>query len=216
MTDMLIHPEVNVVPRNSYVADAPIDFETWIRLSEDLNTELVSGVMVDRMSAQLPHEWIFVWLLTLLRNYVGKRGAGVVLGSRTAVRISDFNGRLPDILFVRAGNAEIIRKEAIYGAPDLVIEIVSPNDRPSDLIPLETDYRTLGVREIVFVDPQRKRVRVVRQSNEGEYADEFISSGRLALNTVPGFWVELDWLFGEQRPSELDVALELLNNPATN
>ena len=104
MTDLLIHPEVNVVPRNAYVADCPIDFDTWLEMSLDLDTELINGVMVDRMSAQLPHEWIFTWLLTLLRNYVGKRKLGVVLGSRTAVKISDFGGRLPDILFIRTEN----------------------------------------------------------------------------------------------------------------
>ena len=61
MTDMLIPPEVNVVPRNDYVPEGPIDFETWIFLSQDLDTDLIS-------SGQLPFRtvpgfWIEVeWL----------------------------------------------------------------------------------------------------------------------------------------------------------
>jgi len=35
-------------------------------------------------------------------------------------------------------------------APDLVIELISPNDRPSDIVVLEMDYRAIGVTEIVF------------------------------------------------------------------
>jgi Uma2 family endonuclease len=164
---------------------------------------------VDRMAAQIPHEWIYMWLATLLRNFVGKRGLGVVLGSRAAVKISDHGGRLPDILFVRAENAGIIRKSAIYGAPDLVIEIVSPNDRPSDLAPLEADYRALGVEEIVFIDPQKKRVRLVQRSPAG-YDDRFLTEGRIDLRTVPGFRLEVEWLFADELPNELDLALQML------
>lgn len=213
MTDLLIRPDVTNDPRKVHVADGPIDFQTWISLTLDCaqayDTELISGVMVDKMSAQLPHEWIFAWVFRLLSNYVEKSELGTVLGSRTAVKISDFDGRLPDILFVRAENAAILHKDAIYGAPDLVIEIVSPNDRPSDLIPLETDYRTLGVQEILFIDPQKERVRVV-QKTDGGYSESFLYTGRLELRTVPGFWLEVDWLFTADRPKALDVALELL------
>lgn len=200
MTNLLIRPDPN---------DGPIDFETWICLSHEYDTELIDGVMVDRMSAQLPHEWIFAWLLTLLRIYVGEAKIGVVLGSRTAVKINDFNGRLPDILFVRTDNIEILHRDAIYGVPDLVMEIVSANDRPSDLVPLESDYRTLGVKEIIFIDPQKKRIRIVEKSEDG-YEITTITAGRLSLRAIPGFWIELDWLFGEERPNEMGVALQLL------
>ena len=212
MMETLIHPEGDSVPRNAYVAEGPIDFGTWLCLSQDRDTELIDGVMVDRMSAQLPHEWIFTWLITLMRVFVRTRGLGVVLGSRTAVQISEFGGRLPNILFVRAENAGILHKDAIRGVPDLVIEIVSANDRPSDLVPLEADYRGLGVPEIIFIDPQKKRVRVVQKTDDG-YDDAFVTSGRLPFRAIPGFWIEVEWLFAQEQPNELDVALQLLNQP---
>jgi len=136
-----------------------------------------------------------------------------VVCSRTAVKIGNQYGRLPDILFVRAENTGIIHKEAIYGVPDLVIEIVSINDRPSDIIPLETDYRSLGVPEIVFIDPQKRRVRLVHKTDTG-YDDEYLPAGRLELSAVPGFWIEVEWLFEDGRPNELDVALQLLQEAA--
>ncbi len=214
MTDLLIHSETNVTPRYTHFADRPIDFETWVSLSDNLDTELIKGVMVDRMAAHYPHEWIFMWLASILSQYTGKRGLGVVLGSRTAVKIDRYDGRLPDILFVRAENAAIIHKDAIYGAPDVVVEIVSPNDYRSDLISLETDYSAIEVPEIVFIDPQRKSVRLVRRTEIGEYAETVLTTGPLELRGVPGFQLQVEWLFADNPPAAFDVTARLLGEPA--
>jgi Uma2 family endonuclease len=209
MTDLLTHPESIERPRTAHVADDPIDFQTWLSVGERLDTELINGVMLEKTAAQYPHELIFMWLASILRQFTGKRGLGTVLGSRTAVKISNHDGRLPDILFVRAENTAIIHQDAIYGAPDLVIEIVSPNDRPSDLIALETDYRILGIPEIVFVDPQKKQVRQVRE-REGTYEVGVSAEGILEFLSVPGFWIEIRWLFSGTPPVEYDVTSQLL------
>ncbi len=210
MTDLLIQSEENRSPRNAHVANRPIDFETWLSIAHDLDTELIKGVMVDRMAAHYPHEWIFAWLFALLRNYTRSLNRGIVLGSRTAVKIDRYGGRLPDILFVRADNSAIVRREAIYGAPDLVIEIVSPNDSRSEQIALETDYCSIGVSEIVFIDPQKKRVRLVRKNESDEYDDVTLTSGMLEFRTITGFHVEIEWIFAETQPNEFDVAAKLI------
>jgi Uma2 family endonuclease len=209
MTDLFIRPVSDSPRRNIYAADSPIDFAAWLTIAENLNTELIHGVMVDRMAAHYPHEAIFAWLFALLRSYTRHFGLGVVLGSRTAVKIDEFDGRLPDLLFVRAENIGIIRNDAIYGIPDLVIEIVSPNDRPSDLIPLETDYRILGVPKIVFINPQKQHVRVVTKGETG-YDDRILAEGRLEFASIPGFWIEVGWLFADTQPDELATVLQLV------
>ena len=210
MTDLLIHPESSVEPRNFHVADRPIDFDSWLSLTRDLDTELIKGVMVDRMAAQYPHEWIYMWFASILRTYTRNRKLGVVLGSRTAVKIDRNDGRLPDILFVHNSNIAIIHKDAIYGAPDIVIEIVSPNDTHAHLISLETDYCAIGVPEIAFIDLQKKHVRLVQKSESGEYAVTMLTSGRLRFRSVPGFWVEVDWIFAEAQPDEHEVTSRMI------
>ena len=129
---------------------------------------------------------------------------GRVLGSRTAVRITEYDGRLPDILFVRADNLSIIRKDAVYGTPDMVIEIVSENDRPSDLLPLEADYCTIGVPEIVFIDPRKKRVRHLVKAGD-DHDEAFLTTGSLCLATIPGFVVEVAWLFDDEKPNPYET-----------
>src|SRR5580692_10077505 len=153
-------PDERTEPR-IYVADDPVDFAEWIRISQEFDSELIRGVVVERMVAYYPHESIFTWLLTVLYGYVTHRHLGKVLGSRTAVKITLNDGRLPDILFVSAENERTIQDDAIYGSPDLVIEIVSPNDSARYQMHLETDYRSIGVSEIVFIDPKKRRVKYV-------------------------------------------------------
>jgi Uma2 family endonuclease len=145
----------------------------------------------------------------LLNGYVRQHGLGTVLGSRTPVEIDAFGGRLPDLLFVRVDREHIIQDRAIYGAPDLVIEILSPNDCPSDVLALETDYRNIGVAEIVFVDPPKSRLLVLRR-RENDYALETLTSGAFHSETVPGFRFQIEQLFQDPLPNEFDLLQALL------
>jgi Uma2 family endonuclease len=162
------------------------------------------------MAAQIEHEKLFAWLDRVVGTYVSHRKLGIVLGSRTAVEISTYGGRLPDLLFVRSDRLEIVRDRAVYGAPDLVIEIVSPNDRPSELIALETEYRGLGVPEIIFLDLQRQRVRVLRRQHTGEYDEEVRTEGSLRLEGIEGIELPLTALLQEPRPDEFATVSALL------
>jgi len=195
--------------RRSNFPSPPVDFDAWIKLSEEIDSELVRGEVIERMSAQYPHEWIFAWLFTVLGGYVSHLELGKVLGSRSAVKISNYDGRLPDILFVSAESDRIIRKEAIYGAPDVVIEIVSGNDRPGYLKRLALDYQTVGVGEIAFVDPVKKVVRYHKKGADG-YSTEVISTGPLGFTAIPGFRIEVGWLFADKRPDPFTVTKQLI------
>jgi Uma2 family endonuclease len=179
--------------------------------NEDDEVELIDGVVVQRMAAQLEHERLQVWLLWLLNGYVHAKGLGMVLGSRTAVQITEYRGRLPDILFVRADRQDIVQEKGIYGAPDLVVEILSPHDRPADIIALEADYRSIGVSEIWLMDQKRKRVRTLRKRERG-YKEEVLTRGVLRSEVVRGFWLQVKWLFAKPLPLELNILQELLSS----
>ncbi len=198
-----------------WVPPRPVTFDEFLELfGEDDDVELVDGVPVEKMAAQLDHERLFVWLLRLLGGYVEGRDLGEVLGSRTAVEITGFRGRLPDLLFVRKDRLAIVRQKAVYGAPDLVVEFVSPGDRPSDIIALETDYRGIAVAEIVFVDQGRQQVRTLRRREDGSYTEAEQEAGPLALASVPGFQIETEWLWADSRPAVHATLAALLGKAA--
>lgn len=196
--------------RSLRVAHHPITFEQFLDVTDENDDfELVNGVLVERMAAQYPHERRFVWLLFLLNGYVRKRRLGTVLGSRSAVEISQFSGRLPDLMFIRAERADIIQNKAIYGAPDLVVEIVSPSNTRGDLIALEADYRAIGVAEVVFWDADGGEVRVLRRTADG-YAEERLTDGEYRSAVVPRFHLTVADMLADPLPDETDLLDRLL------
>ncbi len=203
LVEMHDEREVLVPPR-------PLTFDEFVDLfGEDDDVELIDGVVVRRMAARDPHEDLFGWLYVMLRSYVAAKDLGIVRGSRTAVRIAEHRGRLPDVMFVRQARADIVQEKGIYGAPDLIIEILSPGDRPSDIVALEADYRSIGVAEIWFIDQAREQVRVLRKREEG-YTEQVLTGGTVQSEVVEGFRLEVAWLFARPLPLELDILMQLL------
>lgn len=187
-----------------------ITFDEFVDMfGEDDDVELIDGVVIRRMAAQGPHESLFGWLYVLLWEYTEAKDLGQIYGSRTAVEVHKYRGRLPDLLFVRRRRRSIVRQKGIYGAPDLVVEIISPHDRPSDAVALESDYCSLGVGEIWFVDQPRQRVRVLRKGRKG-YREEVLTEGILKSKAIEGFWLDVEWLFRQPRPKVRDVLKQLL------
>ena len=192
-------------------ADAAIDFETFLQLNENEEYELINGLMEKLMAAGWGHEQLNGWLYWLVAGYVGQKNLGVESGSRTTVYIDEFTGRLPDLLFIRRENAGIIQENGVYGPPDLVIELVSPHDRPAGICAVETHYRTIGVPEIVFIDAQKRRVRLLRKRGD-KYEETALTKGEMIFETVPGFLLQVEWIFADPRPEKFTLLGRLLGS----
>lgn len=198
-------PEARIVR----FGERAIDFETFLDLNANNDMELVGGVMVKKMAAQLEHEKLLAWLNWLLYGYVRQKNLGISLGSRTSVEINEFHSRMPDAVFVRQENIAIVQQRAIYGTPDLAVELISPHDRPSGITEVETDYRAISVPEIVFIDQQKLRVRLLRKRG-AIYEETILTTGEMRFETVPGFVLQVEWLFADPRPDELPILNALL------
>ncbi|MCS7193104.1 MAG: Uma2 family endonuclease [Armatimonadetes bacterium] len=194
------------------IADRPITFEEFLRLfGEDDEVELVNGRVVQKMAARTSYEDLQGWLLSVLRVFVSARDLGIVLSSRTSVKIDGCNGRSPDILFFRKERTHIVTEEAVLEAPDLVIEIRSPRDKRSKVISLIADYMRIGVSEIWLVDPQEKVLRVFWLEG-GKYQELSFRKGVFKSRAVEGFWMKVEWLWSSPRPKENEILSKLLGN----
>lgn len=193
-----------------WVRSGPITFLEFLDMFGPKDyVELIDGAVVEKPMVQLDYEKLLIWLLRVMAGYVEEKNLGIVLASRSAVQINEYGGRLPDLFFVRSGHMQMVQQKATFGAPDLVIEIISSSDRRAGLIALEADYRSIGVTEIVFIDQKRKRIRILRRQNE-TYKEDELRTGILRLETVEGFWVDAKWLFTEPRPAVRKVLDTLL------
>jgi Uma2 family endonuclease len=198
--------EKTIEARQVFFADRPLIVREFLERFENDDVELVNGVVVEKMAAQLDHEAVSAWLTITLGYFARKKGLGVFFASRVAVPIGEDGVRLPDLLFVREHRRPILGRKSLSEAPDCVLEIVSPGDRPSELITLESEYRRIGVEEIVFIDRNKQRVRIARRGADGTYTEEVRTGDEaFALSTVPGANLLVKWLLTDTRPEPHEV-----------
>lgn len=192
-----------------HVGERPITFERYLEMGQGQYVELVNGVIVEKPMVQWDHETCMRWLYQVVGIYVNRRKLGEMVSSRIVVKVGEHAGRMPDLLFIKKGNLAIVQQKAVYGAPNLVIEIVSPNDRLSHLRALETDYFRIGVPELIFIDLRRQEIRRLLL-RENEYEETLITSGTISFESIEGLTLQTEWILQEPRPDELETVQALL------
>lgn len=190
-------PKLELPPGAVYCADHPLTVEEFYELvDEDTSAELIDGVIVMATPASYQHEALCNFINCVLRLFTEQRRLGTVLGSRTPVRINPRTAREPDVLFVRADRLGIIHAHEIVGPPDLIVEIVSPNDARREIITKQAQYEALGVPELWMIDFPRRRATVYQLNEAGQYTVAAQGEhGTLRSTVVPGFALEADWFW---------------------
>lgn len=138
-----------------------ITLEQYESLPEDTRAEVFDGIIYDMSSPSQIHQTILTELLVSLRNYIrGKDGNCFVFPAPFDVKLNDNPLTIvqPDLMIVCDKNK--LDGKRCNGAPDFIIEIVSPGNPADDYIRKLYYYKNAGVREYWIVDPQRKSVTV--------------------------------------------------------
>ena len=174
--------------------------EDLLRLdSEGVRGELIRGVLHETMPAGQLHGWIVVKMTASLMNFIMPEKLGRLIGSDAGIWLErdPDTVREPDIAFTLAerlppggpvdGYAEVV--------PDLVVEVVSPNDRPGEVAEKTAMWLSFGVRLVWLVRPDSRTIEVHRSSGEvvtlgeGDALDGF--------DVLPGFSCDLAAVFDD-------------------
>ena len=159
-------------------------------------TELVKGVLRVSEPPGFRHGLVSARLAKVLMIHVDAAGLGTVVIGDTGFWLErgPDTVRGPDVAFIRrerapdpttAGYAEL--------APDLVVEVLSPNDRPGEVLATVGDWLSAGSRLVWVVDPERRLARVYRaDGRESLVAETGVLDGEAV---VPGFSCGLAALF---------------------
>ncbi|MGX8773946.1 MAG: Uma2 family endonuclease [Bacillota bacterium] len=150
-------------------------FDDGIYTADDLDRlrgdsvwgELIDGVLFNMASPSIPHQMVQNRLATLLTNYVDKNsGSCIPLTAPADIYIekNDKTVLQPDVFVVC--DKSLLRDTKVWGAPDFVIEILSPSTAERDLVYKLPKYRGFGVREYWIVDLEKERVIVYDFSQE--------------------------------------------------
>lgn len=124
--------------------------------------ELVRGCLVMMVPAGADHGRIAIEVGYRLAAFVKAGKLGTVFAAETGFLLSrdPDTVRAPDAAFVRKGRAAPPRRGYYPGAPDLAVEVVSPDDRPGEVGEKVEDWLGAGTRAVWVVDPETRTVTV--------------------------------------------------------
>ena len=171
---------------------------------EDENRyELIDGELYMAPAPSWEHQKSAINLSTLLDNFVSDTGLGEVVASPIDVYLSDEDVFQPDIVFISNERLGIIRSDGIHGAPDLVIEVLSPGTERIDRTLKSERYEMFDVSEYWQANPIAKTILVLR-ARDGAFERVGLFTEGMALETplLPGLRVDVSAVFDYFVPQE--------------
>ena len=129
-------------------------------LPEETRLELIDGIIYDMAAPTITHQIIVTNLTAAFFNYVSRKKGKCIVVSSPGTRLDCDNKTevQPDVS-ITCDRAKI-KNGRIFGAPDLIVEIVSPSNRTHDTVRKLKKYRSAGVREYWLVFPDEKLILV--------------------------------------------------------
>lgn len=140
-------------------------YDDYKLLPDDERYEVIEGELLVTPAPNFRHQRILSHLHFRLYAYVEADGLGMVVPAPTDVILDAVNVVQPDLLFVAKERLAIIdTKGGVHGAPDLVVEILSPSTAGRDQVAKRKLYGAFGVREFWIVDPDAQSIEVLTPS----------------------------------------------------
>ena len=177
-----------------------LTYDDFVNFPDDgRRHELIDGEHFVTPAPVLRHQELLGRLHLALGNHLVQHRAGKVYLAPADVVFSSFDVVEPDLLFVSNERLEILADTRLTGAPDLVVEILSPSTRRTDEIRKRQLYGRFDVREYWIVDPEVDAIKVYRRAADGTFprVAELAAADDDVLQTplLPGLSVKLRELF---------------------
>lgn len=142
--------------------------EEYLALDTNRLVELSDGKVEMLEMPTIFHQIIVGRLFTALSVFIVAHGLGQILVAPTRVRLRSGKYREPDLVFVAA--AHLDRMGELYvSTPDLVVEVMSPDDPQRDRVTKMQEYAQAGIPEYWLLDPRTATLEVYALRHD-EYA----------------------------------------------
>jgi len=166
-------------------------YEEYYRLNDDQRYEIIDGNL---LMAPAPDTWHQDWLSQIhlfLTPFVKRRKLGRTFISPVDVVLDSENTVQPDFVFIATPNLSIIQRRAIFGTPDLLVELISPSSVRRDRYDKKDLYARFGVKEYWIGDPANKSLEIL-VLKDGSYALHCSASEKGKLTSVILAGLEFD------------------------
>lgn len=145
------------------------DAEFMALSRDDHRYEIVNGELIDMGNSGAKHGYVAIILSAALFKSVSTQKLGALMDSSTAFKMKNGNKRSPDISFVskeRLQGLDDLPDGFLEGAPDLVVEILSPGNTVEEIHDKLVEYFENGARLVWVIHPKEHYVLVYRSAQE--------------------------------------------------
>jgi Uma2 family endonuclease len=178
-----------------------LTYEDFAKIPEDgRRHEILDGAHVVTPAPTPLHQGVSGAIFVALYTFVRERRLGKVFYAPLDVILSDHDIVEPDILFISSARVGILTDKNAQGAPDLVVEILSPGSWRWDLGRKRARYELLGVLEYWVLDPDGATALLFRRDGECFLSPIRLSAEldeRLTTPLLPGLEIPLREVFAD-------------------
>ncbi len=153
---------------------------------EERREELIGGKVVMMAPASAEHVYTAGSIYNIFKNYLKGKNC-IPFSDGLLVHLTDENKFVPDMMVVC--DRSKIKSDGVHGAPDLVVEVLSPSTAKDDRTRKKEVYEACGVPEYWLVSPTDKSIEVY-----------LLESGKYILHDV--YTVRPDWVLKQMTDEE--------------
>jgi Uma2 family endonuclease len=132
-------------------------FEVFESLPEGTLAQLINNQLVMSPAPSDTHQKVLMDIANRLYNFLEKNPVGILRIAPYDVYFGKSNAFQPDIIFIGKEKIHLIKENGLHGAPDIAIEILSPQTAKYDIEDKMEVYAQKGVQEYWIIEPHEKR-----------------------------------------------------------
>lgn len=175
-------------------------YQDYLALPDDgRRYEIIEGSLYVTNAPNIDHQFTVFEIARQMGNHVIEKGVGRVITTPFEVHLSQETRPVqPDVLFIKSERWPGAGAAYFAGAPDLVVEVLSPSTSRTDQVVKFTAYEQAGVAEYWIANPKTQSVQVFTLSGR-EYAlvDQFVGEDVIASQILPDLAMQAASLFQE-------------------
>ena len=159
-----------------------LTYEDYVLLPNDRNRyEILDGELTMTPAPSTKHQSVSANLFKLLSRHIDDRNLGKLFYAPIDLILESTSVLQPDLLFVSKARQHIITERAIEGAPDLVIEILSPTTSRTDRVTKAQIYARHSALGYWIVDPEREAIEIYLLEADGYRLAAILQGTKLTM-----------------------------------
>lgn len=157
--------------------------------------ELINGALIVIHTPPTRHQGVGGNLLLMLGEHVRAQKSGEIYPGPIDIRLTPHIVLIPDIIFITRDRLHVVGPRTVDAAPDLVVEVLSPDTRERDLGVKRDLYARFGVQEYWIADPDARSLSILALKRDHFEPVAVGDDGRLVSGLFPDLELDLDRIF---------------------